>query len=459
MNDNFSLFIDTPFWLMALKGVAAFVVLVLLVLFTIWFERRVVGYMQVRPGPNRHGPFGLLQSLADGLKLAFKEDIVPRTADKVVFLGAPIVAVTCAVTAFAVIPMGPEVSILGHVTPLQLTDFEVSVLLVLACSAVGVYGIVLAGWAAGSTYSLLGSLRAAAQVISYEIALGLAVLAVFLQSQLMSTSGIVDAQAGGTQMAVPGTNIEFVLPGWYFLALFPSFVIFLIAMVGETNRAPFDLPEAESELVSGFITEYSTLKYASFFLAEYINMITMSALAVTLFLGGWRAPFPEDWWPAANEGWIPLIWFFGKVLLMLFLFVWLRGTMPRLRYDQFMRLGWKILVPVSLVWILVLAALNIGIGAEEMSTQVALIGGAMIVVMAVFIFWPARDPYEPPETPDTGVGGYPVPPVDLEVPPNPRALAEVPAAEEPSGSEEDGNDTDSDSGSHSAPTTKKGKEE
>ncbi|QSB05850.1 NADH-quinone oxidoreductase subunit NuoH [Natronoglycomyces albus] len=425
MNDYLALFGNDPFWLIALKGLATFMVLTLLVLFTIWFERRVVAKMQVRPGPNRNGPFGLLQSLADGLKLAFKEDITPRTADRVIFLAAPVIAVTCAFTAFAVIPMGPEVTILGHLTPLQMTDFEVSVLLVLACSAVGVYGIVLAGWASGSTYSLLGSLRAAAQVVSYEIALGLAVLAVFLQSKLMSTSGIVEAQAGGTQMIIPGTDIEFSVPGWYFLALAPSFVIFLIAMVGETNRAPFDLPEAESELVSGFATEYSTLKYASFFLAEYVNMVTMSALAVTLFLGGWRAPFPENWWPAANEGWFPLIWFFGKVLLLLFVFVWLRGTLPRLRYDQFMRLGWKILVPVSLVWVMVLAALNIGMGSPDTSTRIALVGGAIVIVMAVFVFWPSRDPYEPPTQPDAGLGGYPVPPMDLEVPPNPRALAQV----------------------------------
>ncbi len=415
---------NDPLWLMLVKGVAVFVVLVLLVLFTIWFERRVVAVMQVRPGPNRNGPFGLLQSLADGLKLAFKEDITPRTADKVLFIAAPLIAVTCAFTAFSVIPMGPEVSMFGQDTLLQLTDFEVSVLVVLACSAIGVYGIVLAGWSSGSTYSLLGSLRAAAQVISYEIALALAVLAVFFQSKLLSTGAIVDAQAEGIPFSIG--SLELTLPGWYFLVLAPSFVIFVIAMVGETNRAPFDLPEAESELVAGFGTEYSSLKYASFFLAEYVNMVTMSALCVTLFLGGWAAPFPSSWWPAANEGWLPLVWFFGKVLAFLFLYVWLRGTLPRFRYDQFMRLGWKVLVPVSLVWLMVLAAMNIGLDTgNELPTRIAFAGGAAIVVMALIFFWPSRKPYDPPSEPDTGLGGFPVPPLDLTVPPSPRGLTEL----------------------------------
>ncbi|WP_025272568.1 NADH-quinone oxidoreductase subunit NuoH [Haloglycomyces albus] len=419
-----STFPEIPFWLTALKALGTFVVLVVLVLFTIWFERRVVAFMQVRPGPNRNGPFGLLQSLADGLKLAFKEDITPRTADKWTFLLAPLIAVTCAFTAFAVIPMGPEVNMLGHATPLQLTDFEVSVLLILATSAVGVYGLVLAGWSSGSAYSVLGSLRAAAQVISYEIALGLAVLTVFFQSQLTSMSAIVNSQSEPLQLNIFGANVN--LPGWYFLILAPSFVIFLISMVGETNRAPFDLPEAESELVSGFATEYSSLKYASFFLAEYVNMVTMSALATTLFLGGWRPPFPESWWPAASEGYLPLVWFFGKVLLMLFVYVWLRGTLPRLRYDQFMRLGWKVLVPVSLVWLMALAAINIGGGAEQtQATRVAFVGVASLGVALLIMFWPSRKPYTPPEEPDTGVGGYPVPPVDLAVPPTPRGMTEL----------------------------------
>jgi NADH-quinone oxidoreductase subunit H len=261
-------------------------------------------------------------------------------------------------------------------------------------------------------------------VISYEIALGLAVLTVFFQSQLMSTGAIVEAQAQGLPLQFGGTEVT--LPGWYFIILAPSFVIFVISMVGETNRAPFDLPEAESELVAGFATEYSSLKYASFFLAEYVNMVTMSALCVTLFLGGWAAPFPASWWPGANEGFMPLVWFFGKVLAFLFFYVWLRGTLPRLRYDQFMRLGWKVLVPVSLVWLMVLAAMNIGLDTDnELPTRIAFAGGAAIAVMALIFFWPSRKQYEEPAEPDTGLGGFPVPPLDLAVPPSPRSLTEL----------------------------------
>ena len=251
-----------------------FVVLVLLTLFNIWFERRVVARMQHRIGPNVHGPFGLLQSLADGVKLALKEDIIPKAADKVVFLIAPVIATIPAFVTFAVIPFGPvvEVPFTDITTPLQLTDMPVAVLFVMAIASVGIYGIVLGGWSSGSTYSLLGGLRSSAQMISYEVAMGLALVAVFLYAGSMSTSGIVAAQG------------DF----WYALILAPSFVIYLISMVGETNRAPFDLPEAEGELVGGFHTEYSSLKFALFFLAEYINMATVSALATTLFLGGWR---------------------------------------------------------------------------------------------------------------------------------------------------------------------------
>ena len=230
----------------------------------------------------------------------------------------------------------------GHQTPLQLTDLPVAVLYVLAITSIGVYGIVLAGWASGSTYPLLGGLRSSAQVVSYEIAMALCFAAVFLYSGTMSTSGIV---AGQTHT-------------WYVFLLLPSFVVYLTAMVGETNRAPFDLPEAEGELVGGFHTEYSSLKFAMFFLAEYVNMATVSALAATLFLGGWRAPWPISLWDGANTGWLPLLWFIAKVWLFLFVFMWLRATLPRLRYDQFMALGWKLLIPVSLAWILVVAVLR-----------------------------------------------------------------------------------------------------
>ncbi|MFD0556658.1 NADH dehydrogenase subunit H [Stackebrandtia endophytica] len=418
-----------PWWIVAIKALGIFVLLVLLVLFTIWYERRVVARMQVRPGPNRNGPFGLLQSLADGLKLAFKEDLLPKVSSKVVFVAAPMIMTVCAFTAFAVIPLGPVVNMFGVETPLQLTDFPVAALLILATSAVGVYGVVLGGWASGSTYGLLGSLRAAAQVISYEIGMGLSVLAVFLTAGTLSTSAIVDSQRVGPELAFG--DFTFTLPGWNALILFPSFIVFVISIVGETNRAPFDLPEAESELVAGFMTEYSSLKYALFFLAEYINIITMSALGITLFLGGWAAPFPESWWPGANEGYMPLVWFFGKLLVFLFVFVWLRGTLPRFRYDQFMRLGWKVLVPGSLVWVMVLAAIRLGVEQPTWSASwIGLIIGAILVAGLCIMYWPTRKKYVEPAEPDTGVGGFPVPPMDLEVPPSPR-VKEISAEREP----------------------------
>ncbi|MUL79538.1 NADH-quinone oxidoreductase subunit NuoH [Mycolicibacterium sp. CBMA 226] len=328
-----------PWWLVLAKALGIFVFLVLTVLVAILLERRVLSWMQMRIGPNRVGPFGLLQSLADGVKLALKEGLVPAGVDKPIYLLAPIISVIPAIMAFAVIPMGPLVHIFGHETPLQLTDLPVAVLYVLAVTSIGVYGIVLAGWASGSTYPLLGGLRSSAQVISYEIAMALSFAAVFLYAGTMSTSQIVAAQQGR----------------WYVFLLLPSFLIYVISMVGETNRAPFDLPEAEGELVGGFHTEYSSLKFAMFMLAEYVNMTTVSALATTLFLGGWQAPWPLSLIPGANTGWWPLLWFVGKVWAFLFLFMWLRATLPRLRYDQFMALGWKVLIPISLAWIMIVS--------------------------------------------------------------------------------------------------------
>src|SRR3954449_11873493 len=329
-------------WLMLDKALGIFVLLILTVLVAILVERKVLGRMQMRYGPNRVGPFGLLQSLVDGVKLALKEGLIPAGVDKPIYLMAPVIAVIPAFMAFAVIPMGGMVSIFGHHTPLQLTDLPVAVLYVLAVTSVGVYGIVLAGWASGSTYPLLGGLRSSAQVISYEIAMALSFAAVFLYAGTMSTSGIVAAQDRV----------------WYVFLLLPSFLIYVTSMVGETNRAPFDLPEAEGELVAGFHTEYSSLKFAMFMLAEYVNMTTVAALATTLFLGGWQAPWPFDMWDGANTGWWPLLWFTAKVWAFLFFYFWLRATLPRLRYDQFMALGWKVLIPVSLVWIMIVAVLH-----------------------------------------------------------------------------------------------------
>jgi NADH-quinone oxidoreductase subunit H len=409
-------------WLVLIKIVFVFAFLVVMTLFAIWYERRVVARMQVRPGPNRVGPAGLLQSLADGLKLAFKEDIMPTLADKVVFFIAPVISTVCAFTAFAIIPFGPIVSMFGHLSPMQLTDTSVSVLVVLACSAMGVYGIVLGGYASGSTYPLLGGLRSAAQVISYEVAMGLSIVAVFMVSGTMSTSGIVAAQQHGSAQKLFGHSFTF--PGWFGILLIPSLLLYFVAAVGETNRAPFDLPEAESELVGGFHTEYSSLKFALFFLAEYINMVTVSALAATLFFGGWRAPWPISLWSGANHGWWPLLWFTLKVLIALFVFVWLRGTMPRLRYDQFMRFGWKVLIPLGLVWILVVAGVRLMQSSDLSGTQrlVAVAAGVavLLALFGPFLFGPEKKPGVKPGDTAPHAGGFPVPPMDLAVPPSPR---------------------------------------
>ena len=407
--DDLSAFGKDPLWVVLLKALLIFVVLVLLTLFNIWFERRVVARMQHRIGPNVNGPFGLLQSLADGVKLALKEDIIPTAADKVVFILAPVVSTVPAFLAFAVIPFGPEVRIpfTDQTTPLQLTDMPVGVLFILAISSIGIYGIVLGGWASGSTYSLLGSLRSSAQMISYEVAMGLALVAVFLYSGSLSTSGIVDAQ-------------ERI---WFAVNLAPSFVIYVIAMIGETNRAPFDLPEAEGELVGGFHTEYSSLKFALFFLAEYVNMVTVSALATTLFLGGWRAPWPLSLVNDGmfNTGYWPLLWFFGKVMVFIFIFIWLRGTLPRLRYDQFMKFGWKILIPASLVWIMLVATIRLVTLEGGINRAYLLTAFGVVAVLCLAVFFVGEKDEEDrgagraadaEEEFDAFAGGYPVPPMN-----------------------------------------------
>ena len=385
-----------PWWLIAVKAVAVFAFLLLTVLVAILAERKILGRMQMRYGPNRVGPWGLLQSLADGIKLALKEGLVPAGVDRPIYLMAPVISVITAILGFAVIPMGPVVSVLGHQTPLQLTDLPVAVLYVLAITSIGVYGIVLAGWSSGSTYPLLGALRSSAQVVSYEIAMALCFAAVFLYSGTMSTSGIVAAQTHT----------------WYILLLLPSFFVYLIAMVGETNRAPFDLPEAEGELVGGFHTEYSSLKFAMFYLAEYVNMTTVSALAATLFLGGWRAPFPLSLWDGANSGWWPLLWFVAKVWVFLFVFMWLRATQPRLRYDQFMALGWKLLIPVSLAWILMVASLR---NAGLTGVIPSLIAAAVLLAGALAVNTLRRRNirYQEPPPPPPDTGGFPIPPMPV----------------------------------------------
>ena len=399
-------FSDDTIWVVLVKAVLVFVYLVVTTLVAILAERRIIARMQNRPGPNRTGPFGLLQSLADGIKLALKEDIVPRRADRLVYIAAPVISATPAFLAFAVIPLGPAVGVpfTDIVTPLQLTDLPVAVLYILAVTSVGVYGIVLAGWSSGSTYPLLGGVRSTAQVISYELAMGMAFVTVFIFAGSMSTSQIVAAQA----------DLWFVIP------LSVAFVVYVISMVGETNRAPFDLPEAEGELVGGFHTEYSSLKFALFFLAEYINMATVSALATTLFLGGWRAP-----WPLSavgdgvlNTGWWPVLWFTVKLWGFMFLFIWLRGALPRLLYDQFMRFGWTRLIPVALGFIVFIAVVR---GVQEFTefglSRNVLVGAAAVLAAAVLasFVWPQGGPppaqHEGAQEFDPFAGGYPVPPL------------------------------------------------
>ncbi|MEV5509804.1 NADH-quinone oxidoreductase subunit NuoH [Streptomyces orinoci] len=416
--EDLSMFGRDPWWLVALKAVFCFAFVMVTVLVSIVFERKIIGWMQLRIGPNRHGPWGMLQSLADGVKLMLKEDIVVKRADKLVYVLAPVVAAIPAFMAIAVIPFGPaddEISIFGHRTTMQLTDLPIGVLYILATASVGIYGIVLGGWSSGSTYPLLGGLRSCAQMISYEIAMGVSFAAVFLYSGSMSTSAIVQAQQGR----------------WYIVLLPVSFIIYIVSMVGETNRAPFDLPESEGDLVGGFNTEYSSIKFAMFMLAEYVNMVTVSSVAVTLFLGGWRAPYPiSAFWAGANHGWWPLAWFVIKMALLLFFFIWLRATLPRLRYDQFMKLGWKVLIPVSMAWLMLVATVRALRNENYDFRQILLyIGGAVLAILLLSLLADAfsgradRKRAEPgPENGfDPMAGGYPVPPLPGQsLPPVPR---------------------------------------
>ena len=407
-------------WVVLVKAVAILVFLLLNVLFAVWFERRVIARFQERRGPNMHGPFGLMQSLGDALKLLFKEDVIVSAADKFLYILAPMISVGAAFLTFAVIPMGPAVHIpfTDDVTPLQLTDFPVAMLYILGCAALGVYGIVLGGWASGSTYPLMGAVRSTAQVISYELAMGLSLVTVFLMAHSMTMSEIVESQQ----------------KRWWIVSLLPAFVLYVISMIGETNRLPFDLPEAEGELVAGYFTEYSSMKFAWFFLAEYINMINVSAVATTLFLGGWRAPWPLSLVGdgVLNAGWWPLLWFMVKVWSLMFFFVWVRGTLLRFRYDQFMKLGWKILIPAGLAWVVMwggtLIASDAGVlpGMRQVLIGVAVVLGLAAVVVG---FWPTKDvPAEPTKGSrakhefDAFAGGFPVPPKPgQKLPPSPRS--------------------------------------
>ncbi|AKT51232.1 NADH-quinone oxidoreductase subunit NuoH [Arsenicicoccus sp. oral taxon 190] len=409
-------FSDTPWWLTLIKALIVFVYLMLSVVVVIWFERRIVGFLQQRPGPNRFGPGGIFQTLADGFKLVWKETFTPRKADRFMYNLAPIIAGSTCFIGFAVIPMAGEVSMFGHRTPLQLTDAPVAVLLVMGAASIAAYGFVLAGWSSGSTYPLLGGLRSTAQVISYEIAMGLSLVAVFLYAGSMSTSQIVAKQAG----------LWFLIP-----AIF-SFLVYVICMFGETNRLPFDLAEGEGEIVGGYHTEYSGMKFGMFFLGEYINMFTVSALATTMFLGGWQVPPPltmiND--GMLNHGWWGLLWFTIKLWMFMFVFVWVRGTLPRTRYDHFMAFGWKMLIPLTLVWVLAVAFVRAAMLGHLGEASVSFAGRSfyvsLLIIIGLFLIaalvatWlvesrneakrEAARPEHPAEV-DPFAGGHPVPPM------------------------------------------------
>jgi NADH-quinone oxidoreductase subunit H len=368
-----------------LKVVVVFVVGLVATMLMVWFERKVISGMQNRIGPNKAGPFGLLQTLADGIKLFFKEDLIPERADRFVFKLAPYLSFVPAFLVWAVIPLGGDftgdkqglVTWFGRETRVQLADPQVGVLLLLALSGIAVYGIMLAGWASGSKYPLLGSVRASAQMVSYEAALGMSIAAVLLLAGTLSTSGIVDSQDGFTNWHLVSTG---VLP----------FIIFLLAATAELNRPPFDLVEAEQELVGGFNTEYSSIRFALFFLAEFMNTITMSAVIVTLFFGG-PQPLSIDIGALEWNGDLflgPLngtVWFLLKLLVFLYVYVWFRATLPRLRYDQLMNLGWKILIPVSLGWFMLLAAFKLGQDEGWNRVVVGVVGLAVLLFGAALL--------------------------------------------------------------------------
>jgi NADH-quinone oxidoreductase subunit H len=355
-------------FILLVKVVGVFAFLMVSVLFIIWLERRVVAFMQTRVGPNRVGPFGVLQSLADGIKLFFKEDVRPSNADRILYGLAPVVMMVPAFLAASVLPFGTA---FGSERA-QLTDLNVGLLFVLAMGSLQVYGIVLAGWASGSNYPLLGAVRSSAQMISYEIAQGLSLVGVFMTAGTLSAAGIVAAQQGDP--------LAGFIPRWFVIFQFPLFVVFLLSGIAETNRAPFDLPEAESELVGGYHTEYSGVKFALFFLAEYLNIITVSAVATTAFLGGPDGPAP-DFLP-----WLwPILWFLAKIYLFIFLFIWLRATLPRLRFDRLMNFGWKVLIPVAFGWVAVTAVVLVADFRLSRQTQLIAIGVVVALLLLSFL--------------------------------------------------------------------------
>lgn len=409
---NFS---ETTWWLVLIKAIFIVLFLILSVIMALWVERRGLGRMQTRLGPNVAGPLGLLQAVADAGKMLFKEDIWTSRADKFLYFLAPAIMAFSAFSVLAVIPFGPNVSIFGHSTPLQLTDTPVAALYILAITSLGLYGVVLGGWSARSTLPLYGAVRSSAQVISYELSMGMALVSVFLMAGSMSTSQIVASQG----------------QVWWAFALAPAFVVYLISMVGEVNRLPFDLPEAEGELVAGHMTEYSSMKFGWYYLAEYINMLNVSAVAVTMFLGGWHAPWPISHLAPFNNGWWGMFWLIFKIWVLMFAMIWTRGTLLRFRYDQFMNLGWKGLIPVALVWIVLVSVMK-GVQAWVTTSWLVLfaIMLGLILLIAVIVYLVAtptedeedEDAIDPDAPFDAFADGYPAPPIlGQTLPPSPRA--------------------------------------
>jgi NADH-quinone oxidoreductase subunit H len=384
------------FLIVVIKVLVVFAALMVAVMLMIWFERKVISDMQSRIGPNRAGPFGIAQTLADGIKLFFKEDLLPDRSDRIVFKLAPYLTIIPAFLSFAIVPIGGEVTVAGHTFELQLADPPMGILFLLAMSSIGVYGVMLAGWSSGSKYPLLGSVRGSAQMISYEAAIGITVVTVVLITGALSTRNIVNAQAGH-------------LWQWNVIRLgVVPFVLFFIAIVAETNRPPFDLVEADTELVGGFVTEYSSIRFALFFLAEFMNTITMSAITVTLFFGGPDGPVPHI--PHLYWLW-PILWFLGKTIAFLFVFVWLRAALPRLRYDQLMDVGWKRLIPLALGWLLIVAGFVID-GWWGLGMAVTVVAAAIAITRA-FAIGAEREEESGALIPPTGVRLWSRPPAPV----------------------------------------------
>jgi NADH-quinone oxidoreductase subunit H len=429
-----------PWWLVLIKVVGVFVFLLVGMILEVWYERRCLGKMQQRIGPNMNGPLGLGQTVAEAMKLIVKEDFRPKGTDRLTFNLAPLIAGTAAFTAWSVIPIGGHVTIFGHETTLQLTNLPMGVLFVLSVASVGIYGIVLAGWSSSSPYSILGAIRSTAQMVSYEVAMGLSLVSVFLYSSSMSTGGIAEAQ--GTEMPfLPSLH----LPNWYVLPLIPAFVIYCISVVAETNRAPFDLVECEQELVAGYNTDYSGFRYACFYLAEYLNMLTVSGMATTLFLGSYHAPWPLNRptvvidgvvtgttpglldhgfmvgvLDVLNSGWFSPVWFCLKVVVCLFVFFWLRASLPRFRYDQFMGLGWRWLIPISLGWIVLMAVVLVVRWGGWLNRQTLFVLlGILVVLLLASVLLGLKQPAQEvrsevsrrPRAFNPAIDGYPVPPL------------------------------------------------